>query len=59
MGPIVERLLAFIIARVLTIDVIKGSEKELIVFLRSLADKSDHPVALNALIDALAIALGV
>ncbi len=59
MGPIVERILAWVIGQVLTSDVIKGSEQELITFLRSMANKSTTPVVLNALIDVLAIALGV
>lgn len=59
MGPIAEHLIAFIIGKVLTADVIQGSEVELIAFLRSMAAKSSEAVVLNALIDALATALGV
>ncbi len=58
MSPIVQEFLAWVLARILTADVIKGSEVELIAFLRSMAAKSSAPVILNGLIDALAIALG-
>ena len=59
MGPVVERLLLWVISQIFTADVIKGSEVQLIAFLRDMANKSPEAVLLNGLIDLLATALGV
>lgn len=59
MSSAIEKILLWIVSQVLTTDVIKGSEAELIAFLRSLAAKSPEAVLFNGLIDLVAVALGV
>lgn len=58
MGPVVENLLIFILNRVLTPEVIKGAEQELVDFLKVLAAKSANGID-DEFVKFVAIALGV
>ncbi len=58
MGPVIENLLVFLLEKVLTPEVIKGSEEDLIVFLKALAAKSPNGID-DAVVKLLAFALNV
>lgn len=58
MGPVIENLLIFVLDKILTPEVIKGSEKELIDFLKVLAAKSATGID-DELVKFLALALNV
>ncbi len=58
MGPVVEEMVIWILDKVLTPEVIKGSEVEFVAFLQALADKSTTKID-NELVKLIALALGV
>lgn len=58
MNSIAEQLVIWIVNRLLTPEVIKGAEKELVVFLQALAKKSSNSID-DALVKLIAMALGV
>lgn len=58
MNPIVEKLVIWILGRILTPDVIKGAEKDFVEFLLKLAEKTPNQID-NALVLMVAEALGV
>jgi hypothetical protein len=58
MNAIVEQLLIWVMNKVLTPDVIKGSEQDFVNFLKALSAKTPSKID-DSLVKLVAVALGV